>query len=139
MNTPDNAPTFHPTQNPIMDDDLIIRGMSKRELAIRRRVHRLAEFYQHLSIYVLVIGALWALNLWQVWDGSLSKKWYAYWAVWPAFGWGIGVLCHGLAVLPVWRFFSEDWEDRKVQELLARDAAQADQLRHSNLTDQSAK
>lgn len=122
-----------------MDDDLIIRGMSKRELAIRRRVHKFAEFYQHLSIYALVIGALWVVNLWGMWDGVLPTKWWAYWAIWPTIGWGIGVAFHALSILPMWDFFSEDWEDRKVQELLARDGGQGANADQSSLDNQVTK
>jgi hypothetical protein len=104
-----------------MDDDLILRGMTERERSIRRRVHRVAEFYRHVFVYVIVIGAIWCINLWGVWNGASPRKWYAYWAIWPTFGWGIGLLTHGLSVLPMWGFFSQDWEDKKVKELLARD------------------
>ena len=115
-----------------MDDELITRGMSKRELAIRRRVHKLAEFYQHLFIYTMVIGGLWVLNLWGMWNGVLPAKWTDYWAVWPTLGWGIGVAIHAISMLPMWDFFSEEWEDRKVQELLARDADQAAKSANAN-------
>ena len=108
-----------------MNDEPILPGMTERELGIRRRVHRLAEFYRHVFVYVAVIGALWCICLWGVWSGTLPKKWYAYWAIWPTIGWGIGLFSHGLSVLPVWGFFSQDWEDKKVKELLARDDAQA--------------
>ena len=122
-----------------IDDELIIRSMSKRELAIRRRVHKLAEFYQHLFIYALVIGALWVVNLWGMWDGVLPTKWLAYWAIWPTMGWGIGVAIHALSMLPMWDFFSEDWEDRQVRELLARDAAQATKADQFSLVNRAAK
>ena len=122
-----------------MDDELISRSMSKRELAIRRRVHKLAEFYQHLFIYAMVIGALWMVNLWGMWSGVLPTQWSAYWAVWPTMGWGIGVIIHALALLPMWDFFSQDWEDRKVQELLARDDAQALNADRSTLVTRTAK
>lgn len=107
-----------------MDDDLILSGMSAREITIRRRVHRIAEFYRHVFVYIIVIGTLWVINLWTVWSGNLPHRWYSYWAIWPTLGWGIGLLMHGLSLLPVWGFFSQDWEDRKVRELLARDAEQ---------------
>lgn len=110
-----------------MDDELMLPGMTERELAIRRRVHRLAEFYRHASVYIIVITALWCFSIWSVWDGTLPNKWYAYWAIWPTVGWGIGLITHGLSVLPVWSFFSQDWEDKKVKELLTKEANQGDQ------------
>ena len=117
-----------------MDDELNLPGMSERELNIRRRVHRLAEFYRHASVYIIVIGGLWCFNLWSVWnvwDGTLPHKWYSYWAIWPTLGWGIGLVTHGLSVLPVWSFFSQDWEDKKVRELLAKDANPSAQRQQS--------
>ena len=122
-----------------MDDELFLPGISERERAIRQRVHRLAEFYQHLSIYALVIGGLWIANLVQVWDSGLPKRVFSYWALWPALGWGIGVVVHGISVLPIWNFFSLDWEHRKVQELLARDAARETQTRPNPLTQSPPK
>lgn len=110
-----------------MDDELMLPGMTERELGIRRRVHRLAEFYRHASVYIIVITALWCFSIWSVWDGTLPNKWYAYWAIWPTVGWGIGLITHGLSVLPVWSFFSQDWEDKKVKELLTKEANQGDQ------------
>ena len=105
-----------------MDNELILPGMSEREMAIRRRVHRLAEFYRHVVVYVIVNTCLWGLNFWML-SGSLAQtKWYSYWAIWPTFGWGIGLISHGLSVLPFWSFFSQEWEDKKVKALMERDA-----------------
>ena len=53
-----------------MDDELILPGMSEREIAIRRRVHRLAEFYRHVFVYVIVNTCLWGLNLWMLWGST---------------------------------------------------------------------
>jgi hypothetical protein len=108
-----------------MDDELLLPGMTERERNIRRRVHRVAEFYRHVFVYVIVISAIWCINLWSVWSGNVPRKWYRYWAIWPTLGWGIGLLSHGLSVLPMWGFFSQDWEDKKVKELLARDDERA--------------
>ena len=105
-----------------MDDELILPGMSERELNIRRRVHRLAEFYRHVFTYVIVNICLWALNLWMIWGTSAQAKWYAYWAIWPTIWWGIGVLIHGLSVLPFWSYFSQEWEEKKVKALMEREA-----------------
>lgn len=104
-----------------MDEEHLSPTPPDREAAIRRRVHRLAEFYRHLFVFVMFMAALWALNAWQIYVSVKSIKWYSWWAMWPTMGWGIGLLSHGLAVLPVWSFFSEDWEDRKVKELMERE------------------
>jgi len=88
-------------------------------------VHRLADFYRHLFVYLLVNGALWGVNFWQVSQMPGKVNPWIWWAIWPTVGWGIGVVAHGLSVLPWLGFFSQDWEDRKVKEMMARDADQA--------------
>lgn len=105
-----------------MADDLILPGMSEREIAIRRRVRRLAEFYRHLTVYLIVNAALWALNLILLWRTGSSLRFWSLWAFWPTLWWGVGVLVHGLTVLPFTHFLSQDWEDRKVKALLAKAA-----------------
>jgi 2TM domain len=104
-----------------MDDAFIPSNITEREIAIRRCVHRLAEFYRHAFVFIVFIAALWALNALQIYVSGKSIRWYSWWAIWPTLGWGIGLLAHGLAVLPMWTFFSADWEDRKVKELMERD------------------
>jgi two-component system, LytTR family, sensor kinase len=95
-----------------------------REIALRRRVERQAEFFRHLAMYVAVCGTLWAANLWQIREGGFmqTNKW---WAFIPTVAWGFGVLTHGISVLlsslrrtP---FVSVDWEERKVRELMNND------------------
>ena len=34
----------------------------------------------------------------------------------------IGLLMHGLSVLPFWSYFSQEWEEKKVKALMERDA-----------------
>jgi len=55
-----------------------------------QRVRAKQGFRQHLLIYLLVNGGLFVLNM----VGS-SKY---IWSGWPAFGWGIGLLAHGISV-----------------------------------------
>jgi hypothetical protein len=104
-----------------MNDGKFSSSTSERENSIRRRVHRIAEFYQHLFVYVIVIGLLWLLNAFVVYDEVRVIKWSSWWAVWPTFGWGIGLAIHGITVLTSWGFFSQDWEDRKVKVLMERE------------------
>lgn len=53
--------------------------------------HALRAFLIHLGVFVGVVGALAALNLYRNPDHL--------WFVWVLAGWGIGVAAHGLAVL----------------------------------------
>ena len=103
-----------------MESIIIPTGASEREIAIRKRVHRLAEFYRHLVSYVIVNLVLWVVNAAFIYFGDLPNRWYMWWAVWVTLGWGIGVLCHAVTVLPFWTLFSDEWEERKVRELMDR-------------------
>ncbi len=109
-------------------------GTPEREIAIRRRVHRIAEFYRHLMVYVIVVGLLWLVNavqiykhtqpgfdLFLIYDALQQAEWYSWWALWSTLGWGIGVFFHGITALPEWRLFTEEWENRKVKELMEHD------------------
>lgn len=96
--------------------------MDKREQAIRRRVHRLAEFYQHLVTFIVVISLVWIGNAFLVYGSERAIKWTSWWAIWPTLFWGIGLVCHAVSVLPAWSMFSDDWEERKVREIMEREA-----------------
>jgi transcriptional regulator with XRE-family HTH domain len=76
-------------------------------------VRDIKGFYTHLIIYAVVIILLFALNL--------IKKPDHIWAAWPAIGWGIGVLFHGLNVFEVFNFFGPGWEKRQIDKRLQRD------------------
>lgn len=56
----------------------------------RRQVERKIGFLIHLTVYLAVNSGLVLFNLLLV-----PAK---IWAFWPLFGWGIGLLFHGLAV-----------------------------------------
>jgi hypothetical protein len=48
-----------------------------------------------------------------------------YWAFWPLFGWGIGLLAHGLATYRWMPFIGKEWEERKIRELMDKDRRDA--------------
>lgn len=58
---------------------------------IEKRVDEKLGFYMHLAVYIFVNGLLIVINL-MTSPGT-------YWFLWPLFGWGIGLLFHGLGVL----------------------------------------
>lgn len=113
-------------------DDIALPGMSTREVEIRRRVHRLAEFYRHAMIYLVFMTIVWISNFVIIHNadptylpgllaGERKVSWRYLWGIWPSLGWGIGVVCHGITVLPFWNFLTQDWEDRKVREIMERE------------------
>jgi transcriptional regulator with XRE-family HTH domain len=73
-------------------------------------VRDIKGFYSHLIKYVFVIFILFIINI-------LNSPDY-FWVVWPALGWGIGLLLHGLNVFEIFNFFGPDWEKRQIEKRL---------------------
>jgi transcriptional regulator with XRE-family HTH domain len=76
------------------------------------QVRKLKGFYIHLAQYLIVVSALLVINLW--------TRPQHLWVLWVAFGWGIGVLFHGLRVFERFRPFGADWEKKEVEKRLGR-------------------
>ena len=78
----------------------------------RRHVKEIRGFYTHALTYVLVIGVLAVLNL--------TRSPERLWVLWPAFGWGIGLIAHGLNAFAFPGFLGSEWEARKIREYIER-------------------
>jgi len=76
------------------------------------QVRAIKGFYSHLITYALVISLLFVINL-------LTNPGYI-WAWWPAMGWGIGVVNHGLNAFEVFNFFGPKWEKKQIEKRLGR-------------------
>jgi hypothetical protein len=94
----------------------------EREIAIRRRVHRLAEFYRHAAVFAIFMVVVWTANfiLMQYWPAFKKSAFLAFGAL-MSIGWAIGLVCHAFTLLPIWTFLTQDWEDRKVRELIEQE------------------
>jgi hypothetical protein len=75
----------------------------------RRRLAAEKGFYVHLATYVIVIGCLVLIN------AITGSRW---WFVWPALGWGVGILVHALATFGLVGFMGREWERRRLDELI---------------------
>ncbi len=75
-------------------------------------VRRVKCFYIHATQYVFVISALAAINIFM----HPNKLWF----LWPAFGWGMGLLAHAASVFEFVPFFGAAWEKRQVEKRLGR-------------------
>ncbi len=78
-----------------------------------QQVRAIKGFYRHLSIYVVVIAGLCAINLIFV----PQKIWFLY----PAASWGVGLALHGVSVWGGAFWLGREWEEKKIQEILARE------------------
>ncbi|MFZ5509331.1 MAG: 2TM domain-containing protein [Pseudomonadota bacterium] len=85
------------------------------DIRLRKQVQRLAGFYRHLAVYLLVNGGLLLINL--------MRSPGEYWVVWPLAGWGMAVAIHGLSVFFGGRFPGAEWQERQVRRLAQRDRA----------------
>ena len=82
------------------------------EVLALRHVRKLKGFYMHLGQYVIVMLALATINL-------LTRPQHL-WVVWPALGWGLGVLFHAMRVFENLSPFGTKWEREQVEKRLGR-------------------
>ena len=89
---------------------------SEQEQYEKARVHvnKMTKFYNKLTVYIVVISGLAAINYYE-------NEWYPAWFLWVAFGWGIGIVFRALKTFQINPFFSKDWEDRKIKEYMAKE------------------
>ncbi len=78
----------------------------------RKRVKEMRGWYMSAAMYAIVTPSLWVVNL--VAGGKI-------WAHWPMFGWGIALAIGGFSVFAGRSFFGSEWEEKKVDEIMARE------------------
>jgi transcriptional regulator with XRE-family HTH domain len=86
--------------------------VTREEQKALEYVQGLKGFYGHLGTYILVISGLFLINF-------LTAPNHI-WAKWPAMGWGIGLLIHGIRTFEVFNLFGPEWEKRQVEKRLGR-------------------
>lgn len=84
----------------------------KSYLRAKDKVKKLRGFYGNLTSYCLVIPALAVFNL-------LSSSDFP-WVIFPAIGWGIGLLFHAMEVFGYNPLLGKNWEDKKIKEYMKR-------------------
>lgn len=97
-------------QEPAMDADP--SDIRPDEAIALAHVRKVKGFYIHLTQYVIVIALLAAINL----TTSSGYLWF----VWPALGWGVGIVAHGASVFSAVPFLDGAWERREVEKHLGR-------------------
>ncbi len=86
--------------------------ITQEEQNVIDQVRAIKGFYSHLMTYVLVMTLLFTVNI--VTDPSYI------WAWWPAMGWGIGILNHGINAFELFSFFGPKWEKRQIEKRLGK-------------------
>lgn len=96
-------------QEPSMDKEV---NLTQHEQTAIDEVRAIKGFYSHLTTYIFIIALLFIINL--ITDPSYI------WATWPALGWGIGVINHGLNAFEIFNMFGAKWEKRQIEKRLGR-------------------
>lgn len=94
---------------PQMNDEIKVTSDEKEAL---EQVRSIKAFYSNLTSYVSVVVLLFAINL-------MTDPSYI-WAWWPALGWGIGIVSHGLSAFEIFNFFGANWEKKQVEKRLGK-------------------
>ena len=79
----------------------------------QERVKEIKGLYIHLIVYIVVNLILFSINI-------IFSPAYL-WFFWPLMGWGIGLAMHTLSVYGFGRWFSADWEERKIREIMEKE------------------
>ncbi len=91
---------------------IIDPSQSPEERDALEYVREIKGFYSHFITYGAVMGLLLAINLF------VSPEYL--WVMWPALGWGIGIIAHGLGVFEIFSFFGPEWEKKQIKKRLRK-------------------
>jgi len=86
-------------------------------LRAKERVEKIKGFYANIISYCIVIPFLIFINL------KFSPEFHWFW--FPIFGWGMGLLFHGMEAFKYNPFLGKNWEERKIKEYMERDKREA--------------
>ena len=87
-----------------------------------KRVKRIKGFYVHALVYVLVNGFVIVSRYYK---SNIGVQDFFGWEIYATpFFWGLGLLAHGLSVFGRNIFFSDDWEEKKIKEIMDKDKSQ---------------
>jgi hypothetical protein len=75
----------------------------------KERIGEIKSFYSHVFTYVIVMSLLVIINY-----NTTDFPWVLF----PAIGWGIGLLSHGLGTFGYNLILGRNWEERKIKELM---------------------
>ena len=83
----------------------------------KKRVEAKKGFYIHFGVYA-ACSIFFVLLNYLTGDGNRGDWWFFY----PVLGWGLGVAIHYITIfgIPGTDIFSKSWEDRELQQEIAR-------------------
>lgn len=83
-----------------------------------KKVKKIKGFYTHAIVYVLVNIMIVIFN---IQDLDPGESYFQYKNFFTAFFWGIGLAAHGLSVFVPSILFGQNWEEKKIKELMEKD------------------
>ena len=90
-------------------EELFMEEKEDRYTIARKRAKAKIDFFRHLVTYIIVIAFLAVVN---------NMTWGGYqWWLWPALGWGIGIVSH---FFQVYAFKGSHFEERMIERELDR-------------------
>ena len=81
-------------------------------LKAKERVSAIKEFYLSGTMYCIIMPFL-------IWLNYQTTSFP--WAIFPAIGWGFGLVVSGMAALGINPLWGKEWEYRKIQELMHKE------------------
>jgi len=90
----------------------------QKYIRAKRRVKSIKGFYVHLSVYLIVNLFLFLSSVIANGDWNNFWEWQSYST---AFFWGIGLAFHAFKVFGLFGILGNDWEERKIKELMDKD------------------
>lgn len=105
---------FNDLKGPDMTPELAAKTTTQLndEILAFAQVRKIKGFYLHVAQFAIVVTALALFNYF------VTPKYP--WVLWVMFGWGMGVIAHGLRVFDRVPFLNGDWERRQVEKILGR-------------------
>lgn len=83
-----------------------------------QRVKRIKSFYTHAVVYIVINIMIVIVNVQDLKEGESYFKIENFFTL---FFWGIGLLAHGLSVFLPGMILGNDWEERKIRELMEKE------------------
>lgn len=104
-------------ENRVTKDTMETQNSDERYTLAYKRVKRIKGFYTHLVIFIVINSIVIINNSFQS-SNTFLWSWKNFST--PLF-WGIGLLAHGLSVFGRNIFFGSKWEEKKIQQLMAKE------------------
>jgi hypothetical protein len=83
-----------------------------------KRVKKIKGFYSHLMVYVVINIMIFIINAQGINEGESYFQWRT---LTTPFFWGIGLVAHGLSVFLPSMILGNNWEERKIKELMDKE------------------